>query len=89
MYKDSISVGCKKEELPTQQTVERHCLVGQNELIPYYRELYKKDVEEPVYVVRIVRGKYKETSHLHNIIEVPWGPCDPAASSGLLCNKNV
>ena len=58
----------------TQQTVECQWLVGQNELITYipdYRELYKKDVEEPVYVARIVRGKHEETSHLHNIIELP------------------
>ena len=63
MYKDSICEGCKKEESTTQHTVECQCLVGQNDLITYlpdYRELYKKDVEEQVYVARILRENLRK-----------------------------
>ena len=62
MYQDTICEGCWKEESTTKHTLECPPLLGNNQLVTYipdYIDIYKNDVEEQAYVVRILKDNLR------------------------------
>ena len=58
MHLDILCDGCRISESTTQHTLECPHLIKQNELVTYiprYKDLYENDVDEQVYVARIVQ----------------------------------
>ena len=62
MYQDTICEGCRQEESTTKHTLECPPLLGNNQLVTYipdYIDIYKNDVEEQAYVVRILKDNLR------------------------------
>ena len=66
MHLDIICDGCRISESTTQHTLECQYLLKQNELVTYiprYKDLYESNVNEQVYVARLLQ---------HNIGRLPY-----------------
>ena len=62
MHFDVICEGCRMTESTTQHTLECQNLIRQNELVTYipnYKDLYETDVEEQVYIARILKDNLR------------------------------
>ena len=62
IYQDHICEGCRKEKSTTTHTLKCPPLLGNNQLvtcIPDYMDIYKNDVEEQAYVVRILKDNLR------------------------------
>ena len=61
-YQDTICEGCRKEESTTKHTIECQTLLGSNQLVTYipdYMDLYRNNVEDQAYVVRILKDNLR------------------------------
>ena len=62
MHFNVICEGCRMTESTTQHTLECQNLIRQNELVTYipnYKDLYETDVEEQVYIARILKDNLR------------------------------
>ena len=62
MYLDTICEGCRKEDSTAEHTIECTNPLGNNQIVTYipdYRDLYKNEVEEQVYIARIFKDNLR------------------------------
>ena len=62
MHEDIICEGCRISESTTKHTLECNSLIGMNELVTYlpkYEDIYGEDVNEQVYISRILRDNIR------------------------------
>ena len=55
MYANTICEGCHLNESTTKHTLECVRLIGRNEIVTSYHDIYGEDEDEQVYIARIIK----------------------------------